>query len=101
MDFLKPIKELFDGTCFNKFDCMSKDKKIETVIKTAAVALAAGILIGILNPIAAIIIVPVVSIYAFAYFTSTYEPLEFVSDHVGKVKDEGIKVWNLLKNKFQ
>ena len=53
MDFFKPIKELFDGTCFNKFDCMSKDKKIETVIKTAAVALAAGrCMIGILNPIA-------------------------------------------------
>ena len=91
------VNELFSGHCWHTFnEVMPKPIKQDTILKTAAAAIAAGIIMTALRAgaLGSFLVSAVVGIGAFAYITTSYGFAEGVMDHL----TEGAKgVKNQLK----
>lgn len=63
--------DFFRGACFKNFADMIPDRKLETIIKVALLAVAAGIICGVVcGTGSSILIAAVVGIGAFSYYTN-------------------------------
>lgn len=73
---------LFDGKCINKFESMCEKAKIETIVKTLAIAFIAGIITALLVPVLALAVFIVAGVSAFSYLTVNYSALNWGKDLV-------------------
>lgn len=101
----KVYSDFTSENCFEKFDLMTDETKVKTILKTIGCALAAGIVVGlplcflstIAGPLIGLTIAGVTSIGAFAYFTSSYELLDCFGDHAEQALNSAK---NHIKNFF-
>lgn len=93
------------GTCFTNFEGMSTDKKLETAIKVAFIAVAAGLITGLIagavtgNPLVGVaagtVIAGTVALCAFAYYTNDKN-----HDFLDKAEDIVNTAMKSIKNQF-
>lgn len=79
----KSFNNLVSGKVFSDFNDLPYEGQKRVVIKTAIIAVTAGIIAGLVfGAIPAVIVTGVVGIGAFAYSVTRYAPTDFISDAI-------------------
>jgi hypothetical protein len=89
MKILLPLEQLVSGKCAENFREFTREKKTETYIKTAFVAVSVGLVVALVSAWLAPIAVALTGIYIFAYSTTNFSPPEgFALKCAANVKEE-------------